>query len=158
MALAFQTDQTRIQTFMLGREGSNRTYREIGVPDPHHGISHHKNDAVLVEKLAKINRHHMEQFAVFIERLAKTQDGDGTLLDHSMIVYGSGLSDGNRHLHHDLPVLMVGAGNGAWKTGRHVEYAKDTPMNNLFVTMLDRMGVPAETLGDATGKLSDLAV
>ncbi|MDZ4797465.1 MAG: DUF1552 domain-containing protein [Bryobacteraceae bacterium] len=158
MALAFQTDQTRIQTFMLGREGSNRTYREIGVPDPHHGISHHKNDEVLVEKLAKINRHHMDQFAVFIDRLAKTQDGDGTLLDHSMIVYGSGLSDGNRHLHHDLPVLMVGAGSGAWKTGRHVEYAKDTPMNNLFVTMLDRMGVPAETLGDATGKLNDLTV
>ncbi len=158
MALAFATDQTRVITFMVGREGSNRTYREIGVPDPHHGISHHKNDEALVEKLAKINRHHMEQFAVFIDRLAKTQDGDGTLLDSSMVVYGSGLSDGNRHLHHDLPVLMMGSGNGAWKTGRHVEYAKDTPMNNLFVTMLDRMGVPAETLGDATGKLNDLTV
>jgi len=158
MAVAFQTDQTRIMTFMLGREGSNRTYREIEVPDPHHGISHHRNDEALVLKLAKINRHHVDQFRTFIERLAATQDGDGTLLDHSMIVYGSGLSDGNRHSHHDLPVLVMGGANGAWKTGRHVAYPENTPMNNFFVTLLDKMGVPAETLGDSTGKLADLTI
>jgi hypothetical protein len=158
MAVAFQTDSTRIASFMLGREGSNRTYREIGVPDPHHGISHHRNNEELIEKLAKINRFHMEQFAYFIDKLSRMQDGDGTLLDHSMILYGSGLSDGNRHTHHDLPALMLGSGNGSWKTGRHLQYPKDTPMNNLFVTMLDRVGVQAEKLGDANGSLRELDV
>jgi hypothetical protein len=156
MTVAFQTDSTRVATFMIGREGSNRTYREIGVPDPHHGISHHRGDAALIEKLAQINRYHMDQFAYFINKLANTPDGDGTLLDHSMVTYGSGISDGNRHLHHDLPVLIVGNANGSWKTGRHVQYAKDTPMTNLFLAMLDRMGVRAETIGDSNGMLEHL--
>jgi hypothetical protein len=156
MTVAFQTDSTRIATFMIGREGSNRTYREIGVPDPHHGISHHRNNAALIEKLAQINRYHMEQFAYFINKLAATPDGDGTLLDHSMITYGSGISDGNRHLHHDLPVLVLGKANGTWKTGRHLQYAKDTPMTNLFLGMLDRMNVRAETIGDSNGMLQHL--
>jgi len=156
MAVAFETDSTRIATFMLGREGSNRTYREIGVPDPHHGISHHRGDEALIEKLALINKYHMEQFAKFIERLQATKDGDGSLLDHTMVLYGSGISDGNKHLHHDLPVLAVGKGKGAWKTGRHVKYTSETPMTNLFVTMLDRVGVPAEKLGDSNGKLQEL--
>lgn len=156
MTVAFQTDSTRVATFMIGREGSNRTYREIGVPDPHHGISHHKGDEALIEKLAKINRFHVEQFAYFIDKLAKTADGDGSLLDHSLVLYGSGISDGNRHLHHDLPVVVVGSGNKSWKTGRHVEYPKDTPMANLYLTMLDRAGVPAEMIGDSTGKLEHL--
>jgi hypothetical protein len=98
----------------------------------------------------------MEQFAKFIDRLAATPDGDGTLLDHSMIVYGSGISDGNKHLHHDLPVLAVGKGNAAWRTGRHIKYAAETPMTNFFVSMLDRVGVPAEKLGDSTGELREL--
>jgi hypothetical protein len=156
MTVAFQTDSTRVASFMIGREGSNRTYREIGVPDPHHGISHHRGDTALIEKLAQINRYHMEQFAYFINKLASTPDGDGTLLDHSMVTYGSGISDGNRHLHHDLPVLIVGKANGSWKTGRHVQYAKDTPMTNLFLAMLDRMGVRAETIGDSNGMLEHL--
>jgi hypothetical protein len=158
MAVAFQTDSTRIITFMLGREGSNRTYREIGVPDPHHGISHHRGDEALIVKLAKINRFHMELFAYFVEKVSRIQDGDGSLLDHSMILYGSGLSDGNRHTHHDLPALMLGSGNNAWKTGRHLEYPKDTPMNNLFVTMLDKAGVQVEKLGDANGQLRELDI
>ena len=156
MTVAFQTDSTRVATFMIGREGSNRTYREIGVPDPHHGISHHRGEEALIEKLAQINRYHMEQFAYFIDKLANTPDGDGTLLDHSMVTYGSGISDGNRHLHHDLPVLILGKANGSWKTGRHVQYVKDTPMANLFLAMLDRMGVRAETIGDSNGMLEHL--
>jgi len=156
MAVAFQTDSTRIGTFMIGREGSNRTYREIGVPDPHHGISHHRGDEALIQKLAQINKYHIEQLAKFLDRLRSTQEGDGSLLDRTMVVYGSGISDGNKHLHHDLPVLAVGKGNGAWKTGRHLTYQGETPMTNLFVTMLDRMGVPAEKLGDTNGKLQEL--
>lgn len=156
LAVAFETDMTRIATFMMAREGSNRTYREIGVADPHHGISHHRNDAALIAKLAQINRFHVELFARFVGRLKATQDGDATLLDRSILIYGSGLSDGNRHWHHDLPVLIAGGGNGAWKTGRHIQYPKDTPMTNLFLTVLDRMGVRAETIGDSTGKLEHL--
>jgi hypothetical protein len=156
MTVAFQTDSTRIASFMIGREGSNRTYREIGVPDPHHGISHHRGDEALIGKLAQINRYHMEQFAYFIQKLASTPDGDGSLLDHSMIVYGSGISDGNRHLHHDLPVLILGKANGSWKTGRHIQYPKETPMTNLYLSVLDRMGVRAETIGDSNGMLQHL--
>jgi hypothetical protein len=156
LTVAFRADLTRVATFMVAREGSNRTYREIGVPDPHHGISHHRGDQALIEKLAKINRFHMELFAGFVNKLAAIPDGDATLLDRSTIVYGSGLSDGNRHWHHDLPVLMVGRGNGSWKMGRHVQYPKDTPMTNLFLTMLDRAGVRPETIGDSKGRLEHL--
>jgi hypothetical protein len=156
LTVAFRADLTRVATFMVAREGSNRTYREIGVPDPHHGISHHRGDQALIEKLARINRFHMELFAGFVNKLAAIPDGDATLLDRSTIVYGSGLSDGNRHWHHDLPVLMVGRGNGSWKMGRHVQYPKDTPMTNLFLTMLDRAGVRPETIGDSKGRLEHL--
>ena len=156
MALALQTDSTRIATFMIGREGSNNTYRQIGVPDAHHGISHHRGDAEKVEKLTKINEHHLAQFAKWIEKLSKIQDGDGTLLDHSMIVYGSGLSDGNRHHHHDLPLVIAGGANKSLSMGRHVRYAKDTPLTNLYVSLLDRFGVKPETLGDSNGRLTDL--
>jgi hypothetical protein len=156
LAVALQSDMTRVATFMMGREGSNRTYREIGVPDPHHGISHHRNEQALIEKLAKINRFHMELFAGFVSKLKSVPDGDATLLDRMTIVYGSGLSDGNRHWHHDLPVLIAGRGNGAWKTGRHVQYPKETPMTNLFLTLLDRAGVRAEAIGDSQGRLEHL--
>jgi hypothetical protein len=154
LAVAWQTDSTRVITLMMGREGSNRTYRSIGVPEAHHGLSHHMGSAEKIEKLAKINRLHMELFATLVAKLARTQDGDGTLLDRAMLVYGSGLSDGNRHSHHDLPVLVAG---GVLKSGRHVKYAPETPMNNLFVTLLERMGVPEGALGDANGKLNELA-
>lgn len=156
LTVAFQTDSTRIATFMIGREGSNATYRKIGVNDAHHGISHHQNDAEKIEKLTKINEHHLQFFAAWLNRLRQIPEGDGTLLDHMMLVYGSGLSDGNRHTHHDLPVLVAGGANGKLRMGRHVRYAKDTPMNNFFVSLLDRIGAPAERFGDANGPLNDL--
>jgi len=157
MAVAFQTNSTRVATFMVGREGSNRSYGEIGVPEAHHGLSHHQNDPEKIARIRKINRFHVEQFAYFLERLASIPDGDSSLLDHVLIVYGSGLSDGNRHTHHDLPVLLAGGACGTLRAGRHLIYPKETPMNNLFVSLLDRMGVRVETLGDSNGKLNDLS-
>ncbi len=152
-ALAFQADLTRVATMVVGREGSVRTYEQIGVPDPHHPLSHHRNQADALEKLTKINAYHMELFAHFLNRLRTTKDGDGTLLDHSMIVYGCGISDSNRHTHEDLPVLVAGGGNGTLKGNRHVKVAEATPITNLYLSLLDRMNVRANTLGDSTGKL-----
>jgi hypothetical protein len=156
MTLAFQADLTRISTFMICREGSTRTYREIGVSDAHHPLTHHRNNPEWIEKVTKINCFHLEQFAYFINKLKSTPDGDGTLLDRMMVVYGSGLSDGNQHTHNELPVVLAGAGNGALRPGRHVRYPKETPMNNLYVAMLDHMGVPPEKIGDSTGELEHL--
>ena len=153
--IAFQTDMTRVITMMMGREGSMRTYPEIGVADPHHPLTHHRGNAEWIERVTKVNTMHMELFAGFIQKLKSTPDGDGSLLDHSMIVYGSGLSDGNRHTHEDLPVLMVGGGGG-FRRGAHIQYPKDTPMTNLFLTLLDRMGVQAEKIGDSTGRIEHL--
>ncbi len=155
--VAFQTDLTRITTFMLGREGSNRTYREIGVSDAHHGLTHHKGDQEKIDDITKINHYHVKQLAYFLAKLRSTQDGEGSLLDHSIVVYGSGLADGNKHTHHDLPVLVAGLGRGTLHTGRHVRFPTETPMTNLYVTMLDRIGVPIESLGDNTGKLDHLS-
>ena len=154
--VAFQTDQTRIATFMLAREGSNRTYREIGVPGGHHGLTHHRNDEEKISKISKINRYHMELFSYFLKRLDSIQEGDGTLLDHSMVIYGSGLADGNKHTHHDLPVLVAGRAAGGLHPGRHLRYDTETPMANLYLTLLDRMGVHPETIGDSTGRLEHL--
>jgi len=156
MTLAFQADLTRISTFMICREGSTRTYREIGVSDAHHPLTHHRNNPEWIEKVTKINCFHLEQFAYFVNKLKSTPDGDGTLLDRMMVVYGSGLSDGNQHTHNELPVVLAGAGNGALRPGRHVRYPKETPMNNLYVAMLDHMGVPPEKIGDSTGELEHL--
>jgi hypothetical protein len=155
LTLALQTDTTRVSTFMLAREGSNRGYREIGVPEGHHGLSHHRNDPVLMDKVAAINRYHMEQFAGFVTKLKNTPDGDGTLLDHTMIVYGSGISDGNKHNHDDLPVLLAGGGRN-FKTGRHVKLNESIPVANLYLSMLDAMQVPTESLGDSQGRLNYL--
>ena len=154
---AFQTDQTRIATFMLAREGSNRTYREIGVPGGHHGLTHHRNDEEKIRKISKINRYHMELFSYFLKRLDSIQEGDGTLLDHSIVVYGSGLADGNKHTHHDLPVLVAGRAAGGLHPGRHLRYDTETPMANLYLTLLDRMGVHPEAIGDSSGRLEHLA-
>jgi len=156
MTLAFQADVTRISTFMICREGSTRTYREIGVNDAHHPLTHHRNNPEWIEKVAKINCFHLEQFAYFVDKLKSTPDGDGTLLDRVMVVYGSGLADGNQHTHNDLPVLVAGAGNGALRPGRHVQYPKETPMTNLYVAMLDHMGITPEHIGDSTGELEHL--
>ena len=154
--LAFQTDMTRIITFMYGMEGSNRTYREIGVSGAHHGLTHHQGNEEKIRDITKINRYHIEQFAYFVDRLRSTPDGDGSLLDHSIIVYGSGLADGNKHTHHDLPVLVAGHGNGKLHPGRHLRYPDETPMTNLYLSILDRVGVQPESLGDSNGKLGEL--
>ncbi len=151
LALAYETDLTRVATFMMGREITGRTYAEIGVPDAHHPISHHQRDPVKLEKLMKINLYHAELFAEFIARLNSTPDGDGTLLDHSMIVYGAGMADSNSHYSGDLPILL--AGGAAGTGGRHMQHEPDTPLANLHLSLLDKMGVPIESLGDSTGRL-----
>jgi hypothetical protein len=157
MTVAFQADLTRVATFMMAREGSTRTYREIGVSDAHHPLTHHRGNEEMIEKVSRINRYHMEQFAYFVGRLKSIPEGDGTLLDHVMVVYGSGLSDGNRHNHNDLPVLVAGHGGGTLRTGRHIRYPDETPMTNLYMAMLDRMGVHTESLADSTGELEHLS-
>ena len=155
--LAWQADLTRVVTFMLGHETSNRAYPEIGVPDAHHALSHHGGDEMLIERLEKVDRHLTEMFAYYVDRLASTPDGEGTLLDSALLLYGSGLSDGNRHNHHDLPTLLVGGAGGRLTGGRHVQAAPDTPNTNLFLTMLDQLGVHVETMGDSTGRLDVLS-
>jgi hypothetical protein len=153
--VAFQTDSTRVVTMMMGREGSLRTYPEIGVPDPHHPLTHHRGNPEWIERVTKINSLHAELFAGFLRKLQSTPDGEGTLLDHSMVVYGSGLSDGNRHTHEDLPVLLAGRGGG-FRLGRHVVYPTNTPMTTLYLTLLDRIGGQEEKIGDSTGRIEHL--
>lgn len=157
MALALQTDLTRISTFMMGREGSNLTYPEIAVDRAHHGMTHHRGDPGKIEDITKVNVHHVEQFAYFIDKLASIQDGEGRLLDNTMVVYGSGIGDGNRHTHHDLPVILAGHGGGSLHPGRHLRYAPETPMNNLYLSLLECVGVQPERLGDGTGTLEQLS-
>ena len=154
--LAFRTDQTRIMTLMIGQEGSNRRHKEIGVSGGHHELSHHVGDEEKIAQLRKINLHHMEQFAYFIGQLKAVEEEGASLLDRSMVLCGSGLSDGNRHAHYNLPLILAGRGNGTIKTGRHLTYTDNTPMNNLFLSMLDRMGAPTDLLGDSTGRLEHL--
>ena len=141
---------------MLGRELGGRPYPQIGVPDAHHGISHHRNDPEKLAKLATINRHHVGLFTHFLDRLQTTPDGDGTLLDSSMVLYGAGLGDSNDHLHYDLPVAVVGGKASGIRGGRHLRYPKDTPLANLLISMLDKAGLPAEQFGDSTGRLTAL--
>lgn len=157
LALAFQTDSTRVATFMIAHDGSNRAYPFIGVSDGHHDLSHHGGNAEKKGKIARINRFHVEQFAYFLEKLKTIKEGEGTLLDNCMLVYGSGIADGDAHSHHDLPVLLAGRGRGTLKTGRHVRFESKTPMTNLYLSLLERMEVQAERLGDSTGKLDKLS-
>lgn len=154
--LALQTDSTRVATFMLANEGSNRSYPQVGVNDGHHHLSHHQNKQDWIDQLAKIDKYLITRFAEFLEKLDATPDGDGTLLDHSMIVYGSAIADGNRHSHNDLPILLAGRGGGTITGDRHLVYPTDTPLNNLFLSLLDRMGTPVDSLGDSTGRLTGL--
>jgi hypothetical protein len=156
VAIAFQADLTRIVTFMVTREGTSRPYRELGIPDGHHPLTHHRNQPELMEKVRKIDEYHVQQFAGFIEKMKASKEGDGSLLDNSMIVYGAGLSDGNAHLHEDLPTILVGRGGNYFKTGRRLVVRRETPMCNLFLTMMDRMGVHTEHFGDSTGRLNGL--
>jgi hypothetical protein len=156
--VAFQADLTRVATLVVGREGSTRVYSEIGIPDPHHPLTHHRNNQDWIEKITQINTFHIDLLSYFFKRLKSTTDGDATLLDRSMIVYGSGLSDGNRHTHENLPVLLAGRGGGTLKPGQHIVYERETPITNLYLSLLDRMDVRPESLGDSTGKLDRLAV
>jgi hypothetical protein len=151
LALAFQSDSTRIATMMIGRESSIRSYDNIGIPEAHHQLSHHRNDPANLAKLTKIQTYHLSLFAKFIAKLQATSDGDGSLLDHSLILYGAGIADSNRHTHEKLPVLVVGKGNGSVKTGRHIDLGRDTPVANLLLALLERMDVRPERLGDSTG-------
>ncbi|MBM3728066.1 MAG: DUF1552 domain-containing protein [Acidobacteria bacterium] len=151
--LAFQSDLTRVVTFMLSKEQSARPYPQIGVPDAHHPLSHHEEVPELIERMSRINRYHTELFAKYLERLRQTPDGDGTLLDHMTILYGSGISNSSRHSGDNLPLLLAGGGCGAWKGGRHIRYAGKPGMANLLVTLLDKLGAPVEKLGGSTGAL-----
>ena len=152
--LAYQGDVTRVTTFMIGREFSGRTYPEIGVPDAHHPISHHLRDPLRMEKCAKINRHHVSLFAEYVEKLQATPDGDGSLLDHVAIIYGAGMSEGNGHVPENLPILVVGGANGRIAGGRHVKFAKGTPLANFHLSLLDRFGVRIDQHGNSTGPLT----
>lgn len=151
--LAYQTDLTRVITLMMAREGSNRPYRNIGISDGHHNLTHHQNDEDKIAKVTKINEVHVKLFAYFLERMKATPDVNGSLLDNSLVMYGSSISDGNLHTHHDLPIVLAGGGAGQIKGNRHVMYPKETPLNNLLLTMLAAAGVAVEKFGDSTGKL-----
>ncbi|MDB5347904.1 MAG: hypothetical protein JWP89_6281 [Schlesneria sp.] len=156
MTLAFQTDTTRVATFMMANEGSNRSYPMIGINDGHHHLSHHQNKQDWIDQLKKIDKYLVGHFARFLEKLDDIREGNGTLLDQSMIVYGSAIADGNRHDHHDLPILLAGRGGGTINSGRRLSYPKDTPLNNLFLSLLDRMDSGVDQLGDSTGRLKGL--
>jgi len=154
LLLAFQTDTTRVSTLMLAVDGSNRAFPEIGIKEGHHHLSHHQNNAEMIEKIRRIDRFHVEGFSRFVKRLSETPEGDGTLLDNSLIMLGGGISDGNRHNHEDLPVLVAGRGGKTVETGRVVRSPKETPLCNLYLSMLERAGCPQEKFADSTGVLA----
>ena len=154
--LAFQADITRVVTFQLARELNNRTYPEIGVADPHHPTSHHGNDPEKLAKIAKINTFHVSLFAQFLEKLKATPDGDGSLLDHTVYLYGSGMGNSSIHDHENLPILVAGGGASGMKGGRHIQYKEGTPLANLHLTLLDGVGVRLDKFGDSKGKIEDL--
>jgi len=158
MFLAFRTDATRISTYMLGNAGSNRNYPMVNVKAGWHSLSHHRNDKDKIKQLQRVDEYHVKQFVQFLQKLKSVQEGDRTLLDNCMIVYGSGLSDGNRHWHHDLPIVMAGRGGNTIDTGRHINFKQETPLNNLFLSMLDRVGAKYESIGDSTRRLKELTV
>ncbi len=156
-ALAFQCDLTRVITFMYGREQSARTYPQIGIADPHHQLTHHQNDPEKLEKCTKIQVHHVTLFTKYLEKLRSIPDGEGTLLDNSVILFGAGLSNSDRHTHSPLPTVVVGGGAGTIKGGRHLIYPDQTPLTNLHVTLLDKIGVPVDRFGDSTGTFKELS-
>jgi hypothetical protein len=155
--LAYQADLTRVITFMYGREQTGRAYPQIGIPDPHHPLTHHQNDAAKTEKCTQIQIYHVALFAAYLEKLRTTPDGDGSLLDHVMLLYGGGISNSDRHTHGPLPTLLLGGGAGAFTGGRHLVYPENTPLTNLQLTLLNRLGIPAERLGDSTGQFTELS-
>ncbi|MDE0101233.1 MAG: DUF1552 domain-containing protein [Bryobacterales bacterium] len=156
--LAMQGDITRVMTFQLARETSNRAYPEIGVPDPHHPTSHHANDPLKLEKLAKINAFHVSLFGYYLDRLASTADGNGTLLDHSVLLCGSGMGNPDIHDHLNLPIIVGGGGAGGLAGGRHIRYEEPVPLANLHITLLDKVGVHLDKFGDSTGRIEELVL
>ena len=156
LVLAFQADVTRVCTFVLANEGSNKPYPFIDVSEGHHDLSHHGGDPKKLAKIRDINRFHATQLAYLLEKLKSVKEADGTLLDHVMLAYGSGNSDGNRHNHDDLPILLAGGGCGTLKPGRHIRYPKETPLNNLWLALFERMKASVPSLGDSTGMLAKL--
>ena len=154
MVLSYQGDMTRVVTLPFANDGSNRAYPMIGVSDGHHNLSHHGRDEKKQAKIAQINKFHIEQLAYLLTKLQSVKEGDHTLLDQMMIVYGSGIGDGDRHNHDDLPILLIGNGGGKLKTGKHMQYAKNTPLMNLYLTLFDAMGTPTNSFGDSTGRLA----
>ncbi len=156
--LAYQTDLTRVITFMYGREQTGRPYPHIGVPEAHHPVTHHQGDPVKMDKCAKIQRHHIELFAEYLGKLKNTPDGDGSLLDHVILLFGSGISNSDRHSHGPLPTFIVGGGSGTLKGGRHLIYPEHTPLTNLQLTLLNKLGVPSEKLGDSNGQFNELSL
>jgi hypothetical protein len=158
LALAYQTDLTRISTFMLAREVSGRAYPEIGVSDSHHPLSHHQDEPAKLERLHRINEYQVQQFAYLVEKLDALPEGDGSMLDSTLFLYGTGISDSNTHFHDDLPIALVGGKNAGIKGGRYIRYPADTPLANLHVTILEKLGVPVEAFGDSTGRLDRLTV
>jgi len=155
--LAYQSDLTRVITFMYGREQTGRAYPQIGVPEPHHATTHHQNDPVKMEKCTRIQRYHLQLFAEYLEKLRNTPDGDGSLLDHTILLYGAGLSNSDRHTHGPLPTLLLGGGTGTLKGGRHIVYQEHTPLTNLQLTLLNKLGVPMDKLGDSNGQFKELS-
>jgi len=155
--LAYQSDLTRVITFMYGREQTGRSYPQIGIREPHHPLTHHQNDPVKMEKCAAIQRYHIRLFAEYLEKLRKTPDGDGSLLDNIILLYGAGISNSDRHTHGPLPTLLLGGGAGTLKGGRHIVYPEHTPLTNLQLTLLDKLGVPTDKLGDSTGEFKGLS-
>ena len=156
VTVAFQADLTRVATFMITREGTSRSYREIGIPDGHHPLTHHGGKLDQLAKVTRINEYHAKNFAEWVGRLTAIKEGDGRLLDNLMLVYGAGLSDGNKHLHEDLPTILVGRGGGTLKPGRRIVFRRETPFCNLHLSLMDRMGVEVESFGDSSGRLSGL--
>ena len=156
LAVAYQTDLTRISTFMMGREISGRAYPEIGVSDSHHPLSHHQDEAPKLERLHKVNEYHVQQFAYLVDKLAGLPDGDGTMFDSTLFLYGTGISDSNTHFHDDLPIALIGGKQTGITGGRYVRYPQHTPLANLYITVLEKLGVHVESLGDSTGKLDRL--
>jgi hypothetical protein len=156
LALAYQTDLTRVSTFMLAKEVSGRSYPEIGVADSHHPVSHHQDEPAKLERLHKINEYHFRQFAYLVDKLSKLPEANGSMLDHTLFLYGTGISDSNTHFHDDLPIALVGGKAAGIKGGRYIRYAKGTPLTNLHLTIVENMGVHAESIGDSTGRLGRL--
>jgi hypothetical protein len=156
LGLAYQTDLTRVSTFMLAKEVSGRAYPEIGVTDSHHPLSHHQDEPAKLERLHKINEYHFRQFSYLVEKLAKQPEGDGTVLDHTLFLYGTGISDSNTHFHDDLPIALIAGNRTGIKGGRYIRYAKGTPITNLYLTILENMGISVDKLGDSTGKVDRL--